>query len=78
MSQVAPEVICENEPILANEAISQKGPRGSRDFGGRRIRGIFVFAEHKVSFMFQFRACFNFGRSERWEWGLRGVSRALV
>ena len=55
MSPVAPELIFENEPILANEAIFANGPGDSGDFGGLRIRGIFVFADDKVSFMFQFR-----------------------
>jgi hypothetical protein len=55
VSPVAPELIFENEPILANEAIFANGPGDSGDFGGLRIRGIFVFADDKVSFMFQFR-----------------------
>ena len=36
-------------------AYFRKRTQDSRDFGGLRIRGIFVFSEDKVSFLFQFR-----------------------
>ncbi len=40
-----------SEPIFANEAILANEQRDSRDFG-RRIRGIFVFGDDNVAFMF--------------------------
>jgi len=43
-----------SEPIFAKRSHFCKRIHDSGDFG-LRIRGIFVFGEHKVSFMFQFR-----------------------